>query len=81
VKRPVTKNAIVTRLVDADPAQAAQTLGVLHALQASRPDIQIVPSHDLDALQSVPACSGSLDRADLEGAGGVGAAVKAVRAE
>ncbi len=56
VKRPITKNALIARLVDDDRAQTARTLGLLHALQASRPDIQIVPAHDLDAMQSIPPC-------------------------
>jgi N-acyl homoserine lactone hydrolase len=56
VKRPVGKNPIASLAVDADRPLTAHTLGVLHALHAARPDIQIVPAHDLDAMQSVPAC-------------------------
>jgi N-acyl homoserine lactone hydrolase len=62
VKRPITKNAIVTQLVDGDRTQTAQTLGLLHALRESRPDIQIVPAHDLDAMQSIPPCVTGLER-------------------
>jgi N-acyl homoserine lactone hydrolase len=61
VKQPVMKNRIASLAVDGDRAQAAETIGLLHALQQSRPDIQIVPSHDLDAMQSVSPCAPKRD--------------------
>lgn len=67
VKRPIAKNRIASVAVDGDRVQAAQTVGLLHALHQARPDIQIVPAHDLDAMKTVPPCSRSLDGAELEG--------------
>jgi len=57
VKRPSSKMALAAAAVDGDSEQTAQTLGLLHALHEARPDIQIVPAHDLDAVASVPVCS------------------------
>lgn len=56
VKRPVGKFGLASLAVDGDRVQTAQTLGLLHALYESRPDIRIVPAHDLDAMSSVPVC-------------------------
>lgn len=56
VSRPASKNGILSAAVDGDAEATAQTLGMLHALQQVRPDIQIVPAHDLAAMRAVPPC-------------------------
>lgn len=56
VKRPVPKFRVASLVVDNDREQTAETLGRLHALMKARPDIHVIPSHDLDAMQAVPSC-------------------------
>lgn len=56
VKQPKNRFRLASLAVDADRVQTAQTLGRLHALLKARPDIQVVPAHDLDAMKGVPAC-------------------------
>lgn len=41
---------------DADLAQVSEQLGVLHAFQALRPDVAVVPAHDGAALSRLPVC-------------------------
>jgi glyoxylase-like metal-dependent hydrolase (beta-lactamase superfamily II) len=55
-RRPAHKNAFARALVDWDLSAAAQTLSTLHALAAARPDLTLVPAHDLTALEAIPAC-------------------------
>ena len=57
VSQPVGKNRIASMLVDFDREQTAQTLGLLHALQLSDPQLMLVPSHDLSAMESIPLCT------------------------
>lgn len=56
VKRPVNKFRLASLAVDGDRARTAETLGRLHALLEARPDIHIIPAHDLDAMSAVPPC-------------------------
>jgi N-acyl homoserine lactone hydrolase len=57
ITRPARKMLIASLTVDLDREKAAQTLGLLHAVQQSRPDITVVPSHDLSMLETIPRCS------------------------
>lgn len=59
VKRPSMKNPLAQALADSDPRQTAATLGVLHAFALYRPEIPLVPAHDLAGLDHMPACARS----------------------
>ncbi len=56
VSAPVSKNRLLAFL-DGDPAQTAQTLGLLHAIQLASPQLTIIPAHDLEAMETIPRCA------------------------
>jgi N-acyl homoserine lactone hydrolase len=57
IRRPALKNPLLRAIVDEDEEATARTLGLLHALSKDRPDIVIVPSHDLDGMVGIPPCA------------------------
>ena len=56
VTRPAHKNALVALLFDGNLEATAQTLARLHAVQVQRPEVTVVPAHDLDAMGLIPEC-------------------------
>lgn len=57
VRQPVHKNPLVRPTVDSDLDTLGESLAFLHAFQKQRPDVKIVPAHDLSVLESIPECS------------------------
>lgn len=52
----VEKPAHKTVPIDSNLIELSNTLGLLHAIFANRPDVTIVPAHDERALSLLPAC-------------------------
>lgn len=57
IRRPVHKSAAARALADKDVEQTGATLGVLHQFMTTRPDVTVVPAHELSALKTLPACA------------------------
>lgn len=57
LKLPAHKNPLVSALFDRDARVLAQTLGQLHAVQAQRPEVLVVPAHDFAAFGQLPECA------------------------
>jgi glyoxylase-like metal-dependent hydrolase (beta-lactamase superfamily II) len=57
VKRPAHKNPLVSAALDHDTKALAATLAQIHAVQVQRPEIVVVPAHDLAAFGQIPECA------------------------
>lgn len=57
IKRPVHKNPLASAIADYDLDGVGETLGVLHDFMEKRPDVKVVPAHDLGALEEIPECT------------------------
>ncbi len=55
VEEPAQKSAFA-RLLDSDVKQTGVTLGQLHALLATHPELRLVPSHDARGYQGLSEC-------------------------
>ncbi len=56
-RRPAHKSPLASRIVDGDPARLGEMIALLHALHLASPDLVIVPAHDLEAMEKLPACA------------------------
>lgn len=54
VEAPAHKNPLAR--FDADVDQTGESLGLLHAIAQHRPDVLVIPAHDAEALDQLPAC-------------------------
>ena len=59
-EEPVTKGRIASFVTDSDRAQAADTLGTLHAIYVAN-DATLVTAHDSRTWQAIPRCATSPD--------------------
>lgn len=57
IKRPVHKNPLASAIADHNREEVAKTLGVLHAFMNQRPDVKVIPAHDLEAMRAIAACA------------------------
>ncbi len=56
IKRSLGKQPFASMIVDLDRELAAKQVGFLHDFMEKRPEISVVPAHDLRAMESVPLC-------------------------
>lgn len=57
IRRGAQKPYLASSLTDSDDKVLAQSIAMLRAVYQMRPEISLVPSHDLAALRSLPMCS------------------------
>ncbi len=56
IELPAHKNPIPRSIADIDADTLSKSLALLHGLYRQRPEVSLIPSHDLDALEKLPAC-------------------------
>jgi N-acyl homoserine lactone hydrolase len=59
VRRPAHKMRLASMTSDHDRKMLAESLARIHHIYRTRPEIQVVVSHDLRTYREVPACEGS----------------------
>lgn len=56
IHRPAHKPFFASAIVDSDDEVLAESIALLHAFSRERPEITLVPAHDLSAIRKLPVC-------------------------
>lgn len=57
VRRPAHRGWLASQLLDHDDEVLSGSIALLNALHRERPDIAIMPAHDMEALGKLPRCA------------------------